>query len=178
MVLMPKDIITLEIDSRRYRIRRKYVELIDQIRKTGSLAKSCKQMGITYKTGLSWIQRAEGALKLKLLSTRKGGSGGGGSTLTNQAIRVVESYYRAMSASDTGFTRQFLELKMSARNAMEGTVSHIKVSHEVSLVEVLLDAPQKVKTLITTDSLKRLELKNGSRVFVIIKSTEAMIAKH
>jgi molybdate transport system regulatory protein len=83
-----------------------------------------------------------------------------------------------MSASDTGFTRDFLELKLSARNALDGVVSHIKTGHEVSLVEVSLDAPQRVKASITTDSLKRLELKNGVRVFVIIKATEAMLAKH
>jgi len=98
--------------------------------------------------------------------------------LTSQAVSMIESYYRAMSASDTGFTRDFLELKLSARNALDGVVSHIKTGHEVSLVEVSLDAPQRVKALITTDSLKRLELKNGVRVFVIIKATEAMLAKH
>jgi molybdopterin-binding protein len=62
------------------------------------------------------------------------------------------------------------------RNALDRTVSHIRIGGEVSLVEVLLDAPQRVKTLITTD--RRLDLKKGSRVFVIIKATEAMLAKH
>jgi len=57
-------------------------------------------------------------------------------------------------------------------------VSHIRVGGEVSLVEVLLDAPQRVKTVITTDSVRRLDLKKGVRVFVIIKATEAMLAKH
>lgn len=64
------------------------------------------------------------------------------------------------------------------RNALDGTVSHIRVGGEVSLVEVLLDAPQRVKTVITTDSVRRLDLKKGVRVFVIIKATEAMLAKH
>ena len=57
-------------------------------------------------------------------------------------------------------------------------MSHIRVGGEVSLVEVLLDAPQRVKTVITTDSVRRLDLKKGVRVFVIIKATEAMLAKH
>jgi molybdate transport system regulatory protein len=175
---MPEDTINLEIDSRRYRIRRRYLELIDQIRNTGSLSKGCKHLGITYKTGISWIQMAENIFKFELLATRKGGRGGGGSTLTNQAISAIESYYRLMSASDSGFTREFLELKMSARNALDGTVSHIRISGEVSLVEVLLDVPQRVKTVITTDSVRRLDLKKGARVFVIIKATEAMLAKH
>lgn len=46
------------------------------------------------------------------------------------------------------------------------------------LVDVQLESPQTVKAVITSDSLKRLELKRDVRVFVVIKATEAMLAKY
>jgi molybdopterin-binding protein len=82
-----------------------------------------------------------------------------------------------MTTLNAEFTKDFLELKMSARNALEGKVSNVKYDHEICLVEIQLETPQTVKAVITTDSAKRLEIKRGAKMFAVIKATEVMVAR-
>jgi len=169
--------IALQLDGRRYEIRRRHLELLDNIRNLGSLTKASKALGITYKTGLSWIKSAETSLKSELVIPQKGGVKGGGSLVTEHGLKVIETYYKAMTTLNAEFTKDFLELKMSARNALEGKVSNVKYDHEICLVEIQLETPQTVKAVITTDSAKRLEIKRGAKMFAVIKATEVMVAR-
>ena len=67
-------------------------------------------------------------------------------------------------------------MKLSARNQLKGQVVRTKSGSVMAEVEVKVRAG-KVVAAITESSLKRLKLKAGDRVTVIIKSTEVMIGK-
>lgn len=69
-----------------------------------------------------------------------------------------------------------MQMELSARNQLKGQVSRIKSGAVMAEVEVKVKAG-KVVAAITEGSLKRLKLKAGDRVTVIIKATEVMIGK-
>ncbi len=67
-------------------------------------------------------------------------------------------------------------MKLSARNQLAGTVKSVKLG--TIMAEVLVDVGKNtVVAEISKASAKRLKLKKGDEVTVIIKSTEVMIGK-
>lgn len=67
-------------------------------------------------------------------------------------------------------------MQLSARNQLKGQVSRVKSGAVMAKVEIKVKAG-KVVAAITDRSVKRLKLKAGDRVTVIIKATEVMIGK-
>ena len=67
-------------------------------------------------------------------------------------------------------------MELSARNQLKGTVKGVKSGEVMAEVTVNVEAGT-VTAAITDASRKRLKLKDGDQVHVVIKSTEVMIAK-
>jgi molybdopterin-binding protein len=67
-------------------------------------------------------------------------------------------------------------MELSARNQLKGQVVRVRSGAVMAEVEVKIKAG-KVVAAITDRSAKRLKLKAGDRVTVIIKSTEVLIGK-
>jgi molybdate transport system regulatory protein len=67
-------------------------------------------------------------------------------------------------------------MQLSARNQLRGQVVRVKSGAIMAEVEVKVKAG-KVVAAITDGSLRRLKIKTGDRVTVIIKATEVMIGK-
>lgn len=67
-------------------------------------------------------------------------------------------------------------MQLSARNQLKGQVTRTRSGAVMAEVEVQVKAG-KVVAAITDASLKRLKLKVGDRVTVIIKATEVVIGK-
>jgi molybdate transport system regulatory protein len=65
---------------------------------------------------------------------------------------------------------------LSARNQLKGQVVRVKSGSVMAEVEVKVKAG-KVVAAITDGSAKRLKLKVGDKVTVIIKATEVLIGK-
>jgi molybdopterin-binding protein len=65
---------------------------------------------------------------------------------------------------------------LSARNQLKGQIVRVKSGAVMAEVEVKVKAG-KVVAAITDGSVKRLKLKAGDRVTVIIKATEVLIGK-
>ncbi len=68
-------------------------------------------------------------------------------------------------------------MQLSARNQLKGQVVRVKSGAIMAEVEVKVKAGGKVVAAITEGSLKRLKLKAGDKVTVIIKATEVLIGK-
>jgi len=64
---------------------------------------------------------------------------------------------------------------LSVRNILKGTVKQIVESDVNSLVKVDIGAELTISSVITTESLKELGIKEGSSVYVIIKASNVMI---
>jgi len=67
-------------------------------------------------------------------------------------------------------------MELSARNQLDGEVVSVKSGSVMAEVEVRVEAGTVVAA-ITDSSAKRLGLRSGDRVKVIIKATEVMIGK-
>lgn len=65
---------------------------------------------------------------------------------------------------------------ISARNNMEGVIKEIKKGDVAATVKVEVINPSIITSMITREAVDSLGLKEGQKVKVIIKSTEAMIA--
>ena len=69
-----------------------------------------------------------------------------------------------------------LDMELSARNQLKGTITGVKLGGIMAEVEVDIGG-QGVVAAITRSSVERLQLAAGQPVLVVIKATEVMIAK-
>ncbi len=67
-------------------------------------------------------------------------------------------------------------MQLSARNQLPGTVKAVKEGAVMAEVVVTLDGGADVVSAITVGSVQRLKLAVGSKVTVIVKATEVMLA--
>jgi len=67
-------------------------------------------------------------------------------------------------------------MSTSLRNRLAGTITNI-VSGDVVSEIVIRTAAGEVTSIITTGSVKRMNLKQGDSVFAIIKATEVSVEK-
>jgi molybdate transport system regulatory protein len=67
-------------------------------------------------------------------------------------------------------------MKLSTRNQLPGTVTGITTGEAMAVVKVQLDGGETVTSSITREAAEDLGLENGSKVIVLIKSTEVGLA--
>jgi molybdopterin-binding protein len=67
-------------------------------------------------------------------------------------------------------------MSTSIRNRLPGTIEKI-VSDKVVSEIVIRTAAGNVTSIITTGSMKRMDIKEGDTVFAIIKATEVSVEK-
>lgn len=68
--------------------------LLEGIRRTGSLRASAQEMEMAYTKAARILKKAEEVLGFPLTRRSIGGKGGGGSSLTPEALAFVEKYKR------------------------------------------------------------------------------------
>ena len=67
-------------------------------------------------------------------------------------------------------------MRLSTRNQLPGTVDSVQVGEAMTVVKVNLDGGQKMTAAITRDAADELGLSSGTKVTVLVKSTEVMLA--
>lgn len=83
------------------------VRLLRLIEESGSLADAAKAMGLSYRRAWGKVKEIERNLGVKLLESAAGGSGGGGSRLTDEARALVERYERFRADTDSALRESF-----------------------------------------------------------------------
>ena len=68
------------------------VKLLEAIAETGSISAAAEQMDISYRRAWDKIHESEERLGVKLVETQTGGSGGGGSELTDAAQDYISRF--------------------------------------------------------------------------------------
>ncbi len=84
--------------------------LMEYIEKTGSMQEACLEMGLSYSKGARMIKTAEKQLGFKLLERRIGGSGGGGSQLTDEGRELLKKYRQLTRRVQEDADRAFEEI--------------------------------------------------------------------
>ena len=68
-------------------------------------------------------------------------------------------------------------MKLSTRNQLPGTVASITQGEAMAVVKVRLDGgSQTITSSITREAVADLELAEGTKVLVLVKSTEVTLA--
>jgi molybdate transport system regulatory protein len=68
-------------------------------------------------------------------------------------------------------------MKFGARNQITATVGAVKTGDVMSQVELQVDGPASMASVLTTDSLAELGIKPGDKVKVIVKAIHVLIVR-
>lgn len=123
------------------------VTLLQEIDDTGSVAKASTNLGRSRARDLSRIEELESAFG-DLVERHRGGSGGGGSRLTDNATRLLNQYERLQVALSA--TAQVPE------TVLEGTVSSI--SGELADVRTSVGTVRGLHDGVTRDDLVQVRI--------------------
>jgi len=162
------------------------IALLAAIGETGSITSAAKAVGISYKGAWDAVDTMNNLAGEPLVVRMTGGKGGGGTTLTPRAVKLIETF-RAVErehrrfleragAAIEGFATDWdligrIGMKTSARNQFYGTVSAIKrgtINDEVSLA---LPGGQTIVAVLTHESTEALALAEGVAAFALIKAS-------
>lgn len=81
----------INVDGNSFLLDSKKYQLLESILDTGSITKSAKSIKVSYRTALNYIDKIESTLDVKIVSTTKGGKGGGGgATLTDEGYSILK----------------------------------------------------------------------------------------
>lgn len=81
----------INVDGNSFLLNEKKFNLLTYINETESITEAAKLTKISYRTALNYIDKMESTLDIAVVSTRKGGSGGGGSTrLTTEGLQILK----------------------------------------------------------------------------------------
>lgn len=67
-------------------------------------------------------------------------------------------------------------MRLSTRNQLPGTVESVQTGEAMAIVKVILDGGHPVTASITREAVDDLQLAQGTKVTVLVKSTEVMLA--
>lgn len=159
------------------KVTKQKLDLLESIRRTGRLSKACQELGVSYRTGINWLKDLKQQAGGDVVKSVRGGRGGGRMELTELGVELLERAYVEMARSRPGLMKSFIESRMSARNVLQARVKQIVEGEIVSMVVVVPEPMQEVKAITTTESVRKLGLKEGDNIYLIIKATEAMLMK-
>lgn len=155
------------------------VELLKAIDEEKSLRKACMKMDISYKHAWNVLNKMSERLGKDVVTTIRGGKNQG-TFLTDEGRRLIKEYemnrkFINNTMEDEGSWEK-LGLAISARNKIPAKVVGIEKEGLVAKVKLEID-PSALTSIITSEAVERLEIKEGDNVFAIIKSTEVLIGK-
>ncbi|MFM0592076.1 TOBE domain-containing protein [Paraburkholderia dilworthii] len=162
------------------------IALLAAIGETGSITSAAKAVGMSYKGAWDAVDTMNNLAGEPLVVRLTGGKGGGGTTLTPRAMKLIETF-RAVErehrrfleragAAIEGFATDWdligrIGVKTSARNQLYGMVSAVtrgSVNDEVSLA---LAGGHEIVAVVTHESTETLGLVVGSAAFALIKAS-------
>ncbi|MDP9079751.1 MAG: LysR family transcriptional regulator [Bacteroidota bacterium] len=84
--------IWLERDGQKL-LGRGRVELLERIRDSGSIRQAALQMAMSYKQAWDMINDMNARFDSALVTSRRGGKGGGNATVTEKGLAVIEQFH-------------------------------------------------------------------------------------
>ena len=91
------------------------IELLEHIRDTGSISAAGRAMTMSYKRAWSLVEEMNAAFVRPLVSSTRGGSGGGGAHLTDDGLAVIAHYHAVQAAAAQGAAAHIAALESLLR---------------------------------------------------------------
>jgi molybdate transport system regulatory protein len=153
--------------------------LLKAIDEEKSLNRACKKINISYKRAWLMLKKIEESAGRPVVISVRGGNEQG-TFLTDYAKEMLAEYdARKNITHETIDDETFwegVELTITARNQLAGKVVDVELGDIISKVKISIE-PTVVTSVITTEAVKKLDIKKEDKVLAVIKSTEVMIAK-
>ncbi len=174
------------LDFRTPNVLDKKISLLKAIQKYGSISKAAKAVPISYKAAWEIIDSMNNLSKEPIVKRVTGGSGGGGTKLTeygekllsdyNVLKREYERFLNTLSnVSDISIIKK-LALRISARNQLFGKIIEIRKDSVSTDIYFKLKSGIVLRSSITLDAANELELDIGDEIVGIIKASSIMIS--
>lgn len=178
-------LLTLKLQQRVFADPRR-IELLKQVKITGSISQGAKLAGISYKSAWDAINEMNQLADQTLVERSTGGKGGGGAILTRYGERLIQLFdllaqiqQKAFDVlKDDGLPLDSLlaaisrfSLQTSARNQLFGTVierDHEEVQQHINML--LADGKTRIRAALTQQSADRLSLLPGKEILALIKA--------
>lgn len=178
-------LLTLKLQQKIFADPRR-IELLKQIKITGSISQGAKLAGISYKSAWDAINEMNQLADQTLVERSTGGKGGGGAILTRYGDRLIQLYDLLAKIQQKAFdvlkedtlpldsllaAISRFSLQTSARNQFFGSVvgrDHQKVQQHIDVL--LNDGNTRIRAAVTQQSADRLALSPGKEVLVLIKA--------
>ena len=166
------------------------ITLLEKIDELGSISKSAKAIGISYKTAWEMVNQINNLADTPLVNRAAGGKGGGGASLTPTGREVVQQYqviqeeHRKflnnldLRLGDTNHLYQFLRrisMKVSARNVFSGIISSVIKGAVNAEVTITLKGSTSITAIVTNGAIDNLGLKEGMAAYAIVKASSIVI---
>ncbi len=147
----------LKLDDKIILLNKRKFKLLKFIDECGSIMQAAKQAQIPYRSALKYIENLEKDVNHTVVSTKRGGKGGGGgSKLTNEGKQILKEYRKVDSI-----------LKMHADvNEIEGEISDIDVENKIA--NIYLNGNKVILPL-------RGNFKIGDRVLALISPDDIFV---
>lgn len=147
----------IEVDNKKIECNNRKAKLLQCIDKYGSIAKASEETGISYRTALKNIEIMERELGSRIVITKRGGKGGGGtSELTNVGKQILFKFIKI---------NRILKARADI-NEIEGTVSDL--DEEKGVMKIVLDK-EELSFPITHN------LNIGDEVFILVRPIDVVI---
>lgn len=98
-------------------------ELLARIAETGSIAAAGRQMGMSYKRAWMLVEELNAAFQSPLVTSTRGGPGGGGARLTDSGVEVLRLYHDIVDAALNAAAGRIATLEAMLRPAKAPDIS-------------------------------------------------------
>lgn len=176
----------------------KRLSILRGVAATGSISKSARLVGVSYKSAWQAIETLTNLAGTALVEKVIGGTGGGGARLTQagedlliaaeQWLRLQRNWFDRLSAGKVldqaalfhpaGVTPLGLAMQTSMRNQWPVTVKSCEEGHNRIRVALMLVDGQQLWAQITAESQQLLDLKPGVPVLAMCKANAVSIGNY
>jgi molybdate transport system regulatory protein len=167
------------------------IELLEKIAQTGSINAAAKEMKMSYKAAWERINSMNELADHPIINRTIGGKGGGGTTLTEYAYELINTF-KKLEELHRQFINRFSEagdnpehlaqilnrhfLTTSARNQILSTITQITINQIHAIISMQIAGGGILVSSITAKSAENMHLSVGNEVYGIIKSSDIDIS--
>ena len=167
------------------------IGLLRAIAEQGSITQAAKAVGMSYKAAWDAVDTMNNLAGEALVARTTGGRGGGSTLLTARGARLVERFaqldaahqrfVKLLSEESTDLQSDFtvlrtLNMKTSARNQFNGTVTAVRSGAVNDEVELTLPGGARIVAVVTRESTESLGLRTHMAAFALIKASSILVA--
>lgn len=167
------------------------MELLMHIEQEGSITKAAKAMKMSYKAAWDAVDAMNNLSEFPLVTSAKGGKGGGGTHLSEYAKELIDTY-KILQEEHQHFLENLskrvseknghihllksMDIRISARNQLKTKVLAVKKGIVESNISLELSNKETITAIITNDSLETLEIDTGVELYALFKANALILS--